>query len=204
MGHSVLAFSQLAAIEKLLWSDFRNEISGNHRWNSFVKLFENSKLYPSYLAIANRPIPIEPLMIVMMFYHYNMLVNIDNSRNNYDLNNEIVTCEIRVPNVKELFDKSIERCPDLINSFYQKEGEYLLRMFFERSNDLDDKATKLGLEKDSEFNSSLIFFFCLLLQNQKLMQKINESKFNSNIYPEDVLIDYTDWTAVQVYSLSIE
>lgn len=192
MGRSIPALSHLHEIEKLLWSDFQNEIRGKDGKNSCDMFFENSKLYTSYLAIANRPISIEPLMIGMLFYHCKMLVSVDNYRNDDYLDKEIVTCEIYQPNVKELFDKTIKRWQGLINSLHQKEVQQLLGMFVECCNDLDDEAAKMVMEKNSESNKSLLFFFCLLLQNQKLIQKINESKMNCNIHSEDVLFDYID------------
>jgi hypothetical protein len=192
MGHSIPAFSQLNEIEKLLWSDFKNEIRGKDRKKLFDTLFENSKLYASYLAIANRPISIEPRMIGLLFYYCKMLVSVDDYRNDEYLDNKIVTCEIYESNVKELFDKTSEIWQGLVNSPHQKEGEELLEMFFECCYDLDDEAAKMVMEKYSDSNKSLSFSFCLLLQNQKLIQKMDESKMNCIIQLEDVLLDYID------------
>jgi len=66
-------------------------------------------------------------------------------------------------------------------------------MLVDCCNSLDDWAAKAVMDKVSESNISILFFFCLVLKNQKLIERIKNSvKDKENIKANGTLFDYVD------------
>jgi len=64
---------------------------------------------------------------------------------------------------------------------------------FDCCNNLDDGAAKAVMDKVSESNISVLFFFGLVLQNQKMIERIrNSSENRENIKANGTLFDYVD------------
>ncbi len=63
-------------IVQLNWSEFKKELSSKNEKVAFNTLFENAKLYTQYLSNANRPIPIEPIMIGALFHNFKTLLKL--------------------------------------------------------------------------------------------------------------------------------
>ena len=63
MGRSIPSFRHLIEIERANWSEFKKELPSKNEKEAFNTLIENAKLYTHYLSNANRPIPIEPIMM---------------------------------------------------------------------------------------------------------------------------------------------
>ena len=70
MGRSIPSFRHLIEIERSNWSDFKKELSTKKEKVAFDIIFENARLYTQYLSNANRPIPIEPIMMGALFHNY--------------------------------------------------------------------------------------------------------------------------------------
>jgi len=69
MGRSIPSFRHLIEIEHLNWSEFKKELSTKNEKEAFNTIFENAKLYTQYLSNANRPNPIEPIMMDFLFHN---------------------------------------------------------------------------------------------------------------------------------------
>jgi hypothetical protein len=65
MGLSIPSFRQLIEIERLNWSEFKKGLPTKNDKEAFNIIFENAILYTQYLSNANRPIPVEPIMMLM-------------------------------------------------------------------------------------------------------------------------------------------
>jgi len=66
-------------------------------------------------------------------------------------------------------------------------------MLVDCCNNLDDGAAKAVMDKVSESNISVLFFFGLVLQNQKMIERIrNSSENRENIKANGTLFDYVD------------
>ena len=76
MGRSIPSFRQLIEIERLNWSEFKKELPSKNEKEAFNTIFENAKLYTQYLSNANRPIPIEPIMMGALFHNYKTLLKL--------------------------------------------------------------------------------------------------------------------------------
>ena len=70
MGRSIPSFRQLIEIERLNWSEFRKGLPSKDEKEAFNTIFENANLITQYLSNANRPIPIEPIMMGALFHNY--------------------------------------------------------------------------------------------------------------------------------------
>jgi len=70
MGRSIPSFRQLIEIERLNWSEFKKGLLTKNEKVAFDIIFENARLYTQYLSNANRPIPIEPIMMGALFHNY--------------------------------------------------------------------------------------------------------------------------------------
>ena len=81
MGRSIPSFRQLIEIERLNWSEFKKELSTKNEKEAFNIIFENAKLYTQYLSNANRPIPIEPIMMGALFHNYKTLLKLNSEDN---------------------------------------------------------------------------------------------------------------------------
>jgi hypothetical protein len=67
MGRTIPSFRQLLEIEKLDWSDFKKSLSTKKERKAFDEIFENAKLYTSYLPNAVNPIVFESVMMGASF-----------------------------------------------------------------------------------------------------------------------------------------
>jgi hypothetical protein len=166
MGRSIPSFRQLIEIERLNWSEFKKELSTKKEKEVFDIIFENAKLYTQYLSNANRPVPIEPIMMGALFHNHKTLLELVKEDNVVEepIIQILVNMERQKPLAKALFDKTRERWRGLLYALPKNDREKLLRMLVGCCNGLDERAAKML--NDSE--SSILFLFCLLLQNHKL------------------------------------
>jgi hypothetical protein len=173
VGRSIPSFRQLIEIEKTVWSEFKKELKTKDAKKTFDSLFDNAKLYTPYLSSADRPISIEPIMMGMILHHYKTLVDIENrNTSNESIVKEIVTSQIYKPHSKELFEKTYDKWHRLINALRQGDREVLYNMLINCCNGLSEGAAKTIIEKDSKNSLSLYLFFCLIIQNQRLIDRL--------------------------------
>jgi hypothetical protein len=96
MGRSIPSFRQLIEIEHLVWSEFKKELKNRNDKKALDNLFEFTKLYTPYLSFANRPIPVEPIFMGMIFHLYKTILDLANNKE-FGVDQEIVTLEIFKP-----------------------------------------------------------------------------------------------------------
>jgi hypothetical protein len=81
MGRSIPSFRQLIEIERLDWSEFRKKLSSKSDKKAFDLIFENAKLYTSYLSNACNPcnpISLDSIIMGTLFHNYKLLFTLDN------------------------------------------------------------------------------------------------------------------------------
>jgi hypothetical protein len=78
MGRSIPSFRQLIDIERLNWSEFRKKLSSKSDKKAFDLIFENAKLYTSYLSNPCNPIPLDSIIMGTLFHNYKLLFTLDN------------------------------------------------------------------------------------------------------------------------------
>ncbi len=188
MGRSIPSFRQLIKIERLNWSEFKKELPTKSDKEAFNTIFENATLYTQYLSNANRPVPIEPIVMGALFHNYKTLLKLckEDSVNEDSAIQILDNMEGQKPVAKALFDKTCQRWRGLLYSLHKDDREQLLRMLVNCCDSLDDGAARIIMGKDSESSISLFFYFCILLQNQKLVNRIKKSSEKmSNQYQAD-------------------
>src|SRR6476646_10407144 len=74
MGRSIPSFRQLLEIEKLKLSSFKKLLPTKEDKQEFDKVFDNVRLYTSYLGNASNPIPLESVFIGAIFHNYKQLL----------------------------------------------------------------------------------------------------------------------------------
>jgi len=191
MGRSIPSFRHLIEIEKLNWSEFKIELLTKNDKEAFNTIFENAKLYTQYLSNANRPVPIEPIMMGALFHNYNTLLKLNNeSRLSEDsILEKVAELERQKPVAKTLFDKTCERWRGLLYALHKDDREQLLRMLVDCCHSLDEGVAKMLIDKVSENSISVLFLFSLVLQNQKLINRIKESS-DKKIKDDVNLLDF--------------
>ena len=196
MGRSIPSFRQLIEIERLSWSEFKEVLPSKDDKQAFNTIFENAKLYTQYLSNANRPIPIEPIIMGALFHNYKTLLKLCKQEVNVteeSIKQKLVLLEKQKPLAKELFDKTCERWRGLLYPVHKDDREQLLGMLVDCCCGLDDGAAKAIMDKVSESNVPVLFFFCLVLQNQKLIWRIKNSVKNwEKIKANGTLFDFVD------------
>ena len=84
MGRSIPSFRQVLEIEKLNWSAFKKLIPTKEDKQEFDNVFDNVRLYSSYLGNASNPIPLESVSIGAIFHNYKQLLQITKKDTNID------------------------------------------------------------------------------------------------------------------------
>ena len=78
MGRTIPSFRQLLEIEKHDWSTFKKLLPTKKDKQAFDEVFENAKLYTSYLGNAANPIVLESVIMGTLFHNYKTLLQINN------------------------------------------------------------------------------------------------------------------------------
>ena len=76
MGRTIPSFRQLLEIEKLDWSAFKKLLPTKKDKQVFDEIFENAKLYTSYLGNASNPIVLESVIMGVIFHNYKQLLQV--------------------------------------------------------------------------------------------------------------------------------
>jgi hypothetical protein len=182
MGRTIPSFIQLVEIEKLDWSTFKKQLPTKKDKQAFDTIFENVKLYAAYLGNAVNPIVFESVIMGSIFDNYKLLLQ------NSKVNNKIDVCTItqelallanNKPQGKLLFDRTCKKWHGLIDSLHKGDRELLLKMIFEIYN-YDENYNKMINIQDSKLFIDYFFFLAELIQQQKLINKLNGNSGNKN------------------------
>ena len=74
MGRTIPSFRQLLEIDKLDWSSFKKLLPSKKDKQAFDMVFENARLYTSYLGNASNPIVLEFIIMGSLFHNYKQLL----------------------------------------------------------------------------------------------------------------------------------
>jgi hypothetical protein len=76
MGRPISSFRQLLEIEKLKMTPFKKMLPTKKNKQEFDEIFENVRLYSSYLGNASNPIPLESIFMGVIFHNYKQILQI--------------------------------------------------------------------------------------------------------------------------------
>ena len=118
-------------------------------------------------------------MMDCLFHNYKTLLKLCKEVNvtREAIKQKLVVLESEKPLAKTLFDNTCERWLGLLYALHKDDREQLLRMLVDCCYSLDDGAAKTIIEEDSNHNLSSYLFFYLLLQNQKLINRLKSQIF---------------------------
>ena len=76
MRRTIPSFRQLVEIEKLDWSTFKKLLPTKKDKQAFDMVFENARLYTSYLGNASNPIVLESVIMGAIFHNYKQFLQV--------------------------------------------------------------------------------------------------------------------------------
>jgi hypothetical protein len=182
MGRTIPSFRQLLEIEKLDWLGFKKLLPTKKDRKAFDDIFENAKLYTSYLSNAVNPIVFESVMMGHLFRNYKALLEIGEEEEEEDSNaNEgVITNETKLltedkPQGKILFDRTCKKWQGLIYALHVEDRRLLLKMMSEtcNHNECCNMVTNSG---GSEYPIDYLFHLAAITQQQKLIDKISKNQ----------------------------
>ena len=80
MARTIPSFRQLVEIEKLDWSSFKKQLPTKKDKQAFDRIFENAKLYTSYLGNASNPIVLESVIMGTIFHNYKQFLHVSKEK----------------------------------------------------------------------------------------------------------------------------
>ena len=191
MGRTIPSFRQLLEIEKLEWSSFKKALPTKKDKQAFDSIFENAKLYTSYLSNAVNPIVFESVVMGSLFHNYKTLLEI--SEENEEVNEDIITNEIRLlteskPHGKTLFDRTCKKWQGLIDALHREDRQLLLKTILEICN-YNECCSMVTYSEDSESPIDYFFFLTAIIHQQKLINKINKN-YGIEVSTNKTLVDF--------------
>ena len=88
---------------------------------------------------------------------------------------KLVALERNKPLAKIMFDNTCERWRGILYALHRDDREQLLKMLVDICYSLNEKASKTLIDKVSESSISVLFLFCIVLQNQKMINRTENS-----------------------------
>jgi hypothetical protein len=183
MGRSIPSFRQLIEIEKLKWSSFKKMLPTKNDKQEFDKMFDNVRLYTSYLGNASNPIPLESVFIGAIFHNYKQLLQITKEDTNIDeehLKEELVSLLETKPEGKILFYRFSKKWHGFLYSVHKEDRLILLKMVLEVCS-YDECAINIINIEDSQAPIDFLFFLITRMLQQKRIERLNTSDKKKNV-----------------------
>jgi hypothetical protein len=164
-------------IEKLNWSGYKKLLPTKKDKKAFDEIFENAKLYTSYLSNAVNPIVFESVMMGHLFRNYKALLEISKGEDKVNecvIKGEIKSLVENKTNGKILFDRTCKKWRGLIDALHMEDRQLLLKMILETCN-YSECCNMITNSEDSESSADYFFFLTAITQQQKLINKIGKN-----------------------------
>ncbi len=191
MGRSIPSFRHLLEIERLNWSDFKKELQTKKDKEALDTVFENAKLYTSYLGNASNPIPLESIIMGCLFHNYKTLLQIDKQeeveeegQTDYGdiIKERLDLLTESKPQGRLLYDRTCKKWKGLIEALHKEDREILLKMIIDICH-YDESLDQIVSNGNSKSGIDDLFFLLLILNQQKL---INSIDINSTIESQKI------------------
>ena len=75
MGRTILSFRIAAVLEGKTWKQYRKFLNNKNDRKVFDNMFSTAMLYNSTCSYSIIPIRIHPIMMSIVFHHYNKILN---------------------------------------------------------------------------------------------------------------------------------
>jgi hypothetical protein len=183
MGRTIPSFRQLLEIEKLDWSTFRKQLPSKKDKQAFDEIFENAKLYTSYLGNASNPIVLESIIMGSLFHNYKVLMHEnkeDNTVNQDSLKEGLLSLLDTKPEGKILFYRYSKKWRGFLYALHKEDRELLLKMILEICSYGEDICKTINIE-DYQSPIDHYFFLLVIIQQQKLLEGLNAGNVKKDI-----------------------
>ena len=161
MGRSIPSFRQLLEIEKLKWSSFKKLLPTKEDKQEFDKVFDNVRLYTSYLGNASNPIPLESVFIGAIFHNYKQLLQLTKEDITFDessLKDDLVSLLETKSEGKILFYRYSKKWHGFLYSLHKDDRLILLKMILDLCSYNEDVIKVINRQ---DFQSPIDYlFFC--------------------------------------------
>ena len=134
MGRTIPSFRQLLEIEKLDWSTFKKLLPTKKDKQAFDMVFENARLYTSYLGNASNPIVLESVIMGSIFHNYKQLLQTSKEEDKViedSLKKEIISLINNKPEGKILFYRISKKWDGFLYALHKEDRLILLKMILE-------------------------------------------------------------------------
>ena len=149
-----------------------------------LMIFDNVRLYTSYLGNASNPIPLESIFMGAVFHNYKQLLHITKEDTVIDENSfeaELISLLETKPEGKVLFYRFCKKWHSLVYTLHKEDRLILLKMVLEVCGYDEDISRIINIQDFQAPIDYLSFLFALLLQQQKLIDKVNGDQRNKEI-----------------------
>jgi hypothetical protein len=183
MGRTIPSFRQLLEIEKLDWSTFKKLLPTKKDKQAFDEIFENAKLYTSYLGNTSNPIVLESVIMGSLFQNYKVLIheNKEGSSVNTDsLKEELLSLLDIKPEGKILFYRFSKKWHGFLYAIHKEDRELLLKMILEICSYGEDICNTINIE-DYQSHIDHYFFLLAIIQQPKLLDSLNVGTMKKDI-----------------------
>ncbi len=178
MRRTIPPFRQLLEIEKIEWSTFKKLLPTKKDKRAFDEVFENARLYTSYLGNAGNPIVLESVIMGTLFHNYKTLLQINNKEDiqidENSIREELSLLTENKPEGKLLFDRTCKKWHGLVDSLHKEDRELLLTMILEICN-YDERNNMIINNQDSKSFIDYFFFLSAIVQQKKLIDMIENT-----------------------------
>ena len=175
MGRSIPSFRQLLEIEKLKMNSFKKMLPTKKDKQEFDEIFENVRLYTSYLGNASNPIPLESVFMGAVFHNYKQLLKItkeDTAIDEDSIKDDLILLLENKPEGKILFYRFSKKWHGFLYSLHKGDRLILLKMVLEVCS-YDDNAINIINIQDSQSNIDYFFFLLSMILQQKRIDMLN-------------------------------
>ena len=193
MGRSIPSFRQLLEIEKLKWSTFKRLLPTKIDKQKFDKLFDNVRLYTSYVGNASNHVPLESVFMAAIFHNYKQILQItkeDIAIDESTLKEDLTSLLKNKPTDKILFYRYNKKWYGLIYSLHKGDRLILLKMILDICS-YNEQASKIINIHDSQSSIDFLFFLLAMILQQKRIDRLNvgDTKKNRDVTLLDFMLE---------------
>ncbi len=175
MGRSIPSFRQLLEIEKLRMNSFKKMLPTKKDRQEFDEIFDNVRLYTSYLGNSSNIIPLESIFMGAIFHNYKQILQItkedtaiDESTLEYGLTSLLET----KPEGKVLFYRYSKKWHGFISALHKEDRLILLKMILEVCGYNEYTSNIINI-KDSQSNIDFLFLLLAMIIQQNRINILN-------------------------------
>ena len=147
-------------------------------------MFDNVRLYISYLGNASNPIPLESVLMGAVFHNYKQLLQItkeDTAIDERTLEYELTLLLETKPEAKILFYRYSKKWHGFLYSLHKEDRLILLKMILEVCSYDECTMNKINIQ-DSQSNIDFLFFLLAIRHQKRIdMLKTGETKKTKDV-----------------------